>query len=43
LELPKFTPLALDLKAHRLDFGPNVLDVRHDAPCENGSLKEKRA
>jgi hypothetical protein len=29
LELPYLAALAVDLNAHTLDLGPNVIDIRH--------------
>jgi hypothetical protein len=29
LELPDLAALAVDLHAHTLDLGPNVIDIRH--------------
>jgi hypothetical protein len=29
LELPNLTALTVDLNAHTLDLGPNVIDIRH--------------
>jgi hypothetical protein len=43
LELPDFPALAMDLSAHPLDLGPDVIDARHGLTRENQVvLKNKK-
>jgi len=42
LELPNLAALAVDLNAHVLDLGPNVIDIRHGSALEWGHLHKNK-